>query len=92
MKNKLPTVNISEARAHLSRLVDQASKGEPFIIAKAGKPLVKVTAVDDPAPVPVRRIGFMVGQIAVPADFDVMGGSEIERAFECRVPNIVRRS
>ena len=92
MKKKLRTVNISEARAQLSRLVHQASKGEPFIIAKAGKPLVKVTAVDDPAPAPVRRIGFMVGQIAVPLDFDVMGGSEIERAFEGWVPDIVRRS
>jgi len=38
------TVNIHEAKTHLSRLVDRAAKGEPFIIAKAGKPLVKVGA------------------------------------------------
>lgn len=38
------TVNIHEAKTHLSRLVDQAVKGEPFVIAKAGKPLVKVVA------------------------------------------------
>lgn len=41
-------VNIHEAKTHLSRLVDQAVKGEPFIIAKAGKPLVKVTALNSP--------------------------------------------
>ena len=82
MKKKTRTVNISQARAQLSRLVDRASKGERFIIAKAGKPLVKVTAVDDPVPVPVRRLGFMAGQITVPEDFDVMGRSDIERVFE----------
>lgn len=82
MTKKTRTVSISEARAQLSRLVDLASKGQPFIISKAGKPLVKVTAVDDPVPVPVRRLGFMVGQIAVPEDFDMMGRSDIERDFE----------
>jgi prevent-host-death family protein len=82
MKKKLRIVNISEARTQLSRLIDQASKGEPFIISKAGKPLVKVTAVDDPVTVPVRRLGFMAGQITVPEDFDVMGRSNIERVFE----------
>ncbi len=81
MTKKTRTVSISEARAQLSRLVDLASKGQPFIISKAGKPLVKVTAVDDPVPVPVRRLGFMVGQIAVPEDFDMMGRSDIERDF-----------
>jgi prevent-host-death family protein len=35
------TVNIHEAKTHLSRLVARAAQGEPFIIAKAGKPLVK---------------------------------------------------
>jgi prevent-host-death family protein len=79
MKKSIPTVNIGEAKAKLSRLVDQASKGEPFIIAKAGKPLVKVTAID---PHPGRRLGFLQGQVTVPADFDQMGASEIERAFE----------
>jgi prevent-host-death family protein len=92
MKKKTRTVNISQARTQLSRLVDRASKGEPFIIAKAGKPLVKVTAVDDPAPAHVRRLGFMAGQITVPEDFDVMGRSEIERVFEGRDPYIPRRS
>ncbi|MDZ7754637.1 MAG: type II toxin-antitoxin system Phd/YefM family antitoxin [Gammaproteobacteria bacterium] len=58
-------VNVHEAKTHLSRLLDQAAKGEPFIIAKAGKPLVKVMAVDAPEPQDVRRLGFLAGQIAV---------------------------
>jgi prevent-host-death family protein len=39
------TINIHEAKTHLSRLVDAAARGEPFIIAKAGKPLVTVVAL-----------------------------------------------
>ena len=75
------TVNIHEAKTHLSRLVDAAAGGEPFIIAKAGKPLVKVVALEAPAPGKTRRLGFMAGQIMVPDDFDRMGGDEIERLF-----------
>jgi len=74
-------VNIHEAKTHLSRLVERAAKGEPFVIAKAGKPLVKVTALDAPAPGQVRRLGFMAGEIAVPDDFDRMGRAEIEELF-----------
>ena len=75
------TVNIHEAKTHLSRLVEQAAKGEPFIIAKAGKPLVKITALDAPDAKKVKRLGFMEGQIEVPDDFDRMGAEEIERLF-----------
>src|SRR3712207_4293178 len=73
------TVNIHEAKTQLSRLVDQAAKGEAFVIAKAGKPLVKVTALD--APATPRRLGFLVGEIAVPDDFDRMGDATIEALF-----------
>jgi prevent-host-death family protein len=75
------TVNIHEAKTHLSRLVEQAARGEPFVIAKAGKPLVKVTALDAPSAVQVRRLGFLAGQIAVPDDFDRMGSAEIAQLF-----------
>jgi len=74
-------VNIHEAKTHLSRLVDKAAKGEPFIIAKAGKPLVKVVALEPPVREAGKRLGFMAGEIEVPADFDRMGGAEIERLF-----------
>ena len=75
------TVNIHEAKTHLSRLIDAAAKGEPFIIAKAGKPLVKVIPLDAPEPGVRKRLGFLVGQIAIPDDFDRMGCSEIESLF-----------
>ncbi len=68
-----------EAKTQLSRLVDKAAKGESFVIAKAGKPLVKVTALDTPRA--QTRLGFMAGEIAVPPDFDRMAEAEIERIF-----------
>ncbi|MGH8290330.1 MAG: type II toxin-antitoxin system Phd/YefM family antitoxin [Steroidobacteraceae bacterium] len=77
----MQTVNIHEAKTHLSRLVEQAAKGEPFVIAKAGKPLVKVVALDAPEAGQVKRLGFMAGQIVVPDDFDRMGSAEIEHLF-----------
>ncbi|HJU20140.1 MAG TPA: type II toxin-antitoxin system prevent-host-death family antitoxin [Stellaceae bacterium] len=75
------TVNIHEAKTHLSRLVEQAANGEPFIIAKAGKPLVKVVPLDTSAAGEVQRLGFMAGEISVPEDFDSMGAAGIEQAF-----------
>ena len=70
-----------EAKTHLSKLVAKAAKGEPFVIARAGKPLVKVTAIEEPAPKAKRRLGFMEGQITVPDDFDEMFRDEIEEMF-----------
>lgn len=75
------TVNIHEAKTQLSRLVDQAAKGEPFIIAKAGKPMVKVVPIEAPAK-KGSRLGFMKGQIKVPDDFATMFQDEIIREFE----------
>lgn len=72
-------VNMHEAKTQLSKLVDQAVAGEPFIIAKAGKPLVKVVALD--APEAPQRLGGLVGQIDVPEDFDTMGQAEIAALF-----------
>jgi prevent-host-death family protein len=82
MKKTIQTVNIHEAKTQLSKLVDQAARGEPFIIAKAGKPLVKVVPLDAPTPRKVQRLGFMSGQIAIPEDFDTMGSAEIAKIFE----------
>ena len=76
------TVNIHEAKTHLSRLLDEAVKGEPFIIAKAGKPLVKVTRIEEPEVRTPRRLGFGSGKFQVPDDFDKMGAEEIRKMFE----------
>jgi prevent-host-death family protein len=80
----MQTINIHEAKTQLSRLVEQAAQGEPFVIAKAGKPLVKVMALNAPEAGQRRRLGFMAGQIAVPDDFDRIGAAEIERLFGWR--------
>jgi len=78
----MQTINIHEAKTHLSRLVDQAANGEPFVIAKAGKPLVKVIALGAPEAGQVKRVGFLTGQISVPDDFDQMGSGEVEKLFD----------
>lgn len=77
----MTTVNIHEAKTHLSQLIDKAVHGEPFIIAKAGKPLVKVTPVDAPSKGQVRRIGFLKGYLKIPRNFDRMAAKEIEQLF-----------
>ncbi|PLT95924.1 prevent-host-death protein [Sinorhizobium medicae] len=77
----METVNIHQAKTHLSRLIEKAAKGEPFIIAKAGKPMVKVIPLEQPSDAKVQRIGFMAGQFSVPDDFDRMGRDEIEDLF-----------
>ncbi len=77
----MKTVNMHEAKTHLSKLVDAAVRGEPFVIAKAGKPMVKVVMVEHDAP---KRTGFLKGQIEIPADFDDMGADEIQDLFEGR--------
>lgn len=77
----MKTVNIHAAKTQLSRLVEEAAQGEPFVIAKAGKPMVKVVALGAPAESEVKRLGFMSGQISLPNDFDRMGEAEIEQLF-----------
>lgn len=75
----MKTIDIREAKAQLSRLVARAAKGESFVIAKAGKPLVRITAVD--APAKPRRLGFLKGEIVVPEDLNRMGEREIAMLF-----------
>jgi antitoxin (DNA-binding transcriptional repressor) of toxin-antitoxin stability system len=73
--------NIHAAKTHLSALVDKAAGGEAFIIAKAGKPMVKVIPCLQQS-AGRKRVGFLKGQITVPQDFDQMGQDEITATFE----------
>ncbi len=75
------TINIHEAKTHLSRLVERAAGGETFIIAKAGKPMVKVVALGSAETGTSSRLGFMEGEITIPKDFDRMGQDEILHLF-----------
>ena len=79
-------VNIHEAKTHLSRLVEEAAQGKVFIIAKAGKPMVKVIPFSEEDQTTVRRLGFMAGEIAVPDDFDRLGEEIITSLFDGREP------
>lgn len=78
----METINIHEAKTHLSRLVEKAARGESFVIAKAGKPMVRVSALDTPANAQRQRIGFLKGRIEVPDDFDEMGREQIIEMFD----------
>ena len=75
----MKTVNMHEAKTHLSKLVEAAAAGESFVIARAGKPLVKVMRLNDEPP---RRLGFLQGQFNVPEDFDRMSADDIQNLFE----------
>lgn len=77
----MESVNIHEAKTRLSQLVARAQQGEGFIIAKAGKPMVRVTPIDSPEPSQQKRLGFLAGQFCVPDDFDRMAEQEIASLF-----------
>lgn len=76
----MTTVNIHDAKTHFSRLVDQAASGEVVVIAKAGRPVAKLTRIEVEA-TPV-RLGFLQGHATIPDDFDTMGTDDIVDAFE----------
>ncbi len=75
-----------EAKTHLSRLVEEAAAGEPFLICKAGRPMVRVSPLKegDSSAAPRRRLGLLAGQCQVPDDFDQMAAAEIADLFEGR--------
>ncbi|KQQ18335.1 prevent-host-death protein [Methylobacterium sp. Leaf123] len=77
----MKTVSLREAEADLPRLIAAASRGEPFVIAENGRPLVRVVPADAKPP-RTRRLGCLVGQISVPDDFGTMFQDEIIRLFE----------
>jgi antitoxin (DNA-binding transcriptional repressor) of toxin-antitoxin stability system len=76
----METFTINYAKTHLSPQIEKDAKAEAFIIAKAGKPLVKVVPLDAPPAGEIKRLGFMPG-INVPDDFDTMFQDEIEKMF-----------
>lgn len=70
------SVDMDEAKTHFSSLVDAAAEGNPFIITRAGKPAVKVIAVEAQVSGETRRLGFLAGRISVPDEDDRMGSAD----------------
>ena len=75
------SINIHEAKTHLSRLVEEAAQGEGFIIAKAGKPMVRVVPLEKP-PVDVsKRLGFLKGS-GFAAAWNAMDHDALDKEIE----------
>ena len=80
----MQTINIHAAKTNFLHLIALAEKGESFVIARTGKPVVKISPIEPVTTKPMQRLGFMQGQMRVPNDFDQMGGDEIEVLFSGR--------
>lgn len=90
----MKTVNMHEAKTHLSRLVEEAAGGEEIVIARAGKPLVRlvaISAIEGP-----RQLGALAGKVverkdawAHDASFETLFyGGEVEPSG---VPRVAER-
>jgi len=77
----MQTVNIHEAKTHLSRFVDQAAAGEEIVIARAGKPVARLVPLLSAAPTP-RILGLGKGKFSLPEGFNEMSVIEIQGMFE----------
>ena len=81
----MKSVNIHEAKTHLSRLVEEAARGEGFIIAKAGKPMVKVVPLEEkPKLSRTEWLGGLADKFDVPDDFDHFVDDEIAEMFDLK--------
>lgn len=72
-------VNVHDARAHLSRLLDRAAAGEETVIARHGRPVARLMPLA-PAAAP-RRLGLFAGQIRLAEDFEHLP-DDLQAAFE----------
>ena len=75
------SVNVHEAKTHLSQLLARVEAGEEFLIARAGKPVARLVAARPPA-APRRPLGFLRGRAVIPDDFDTWGQDETIALFE----------
>ncbi len=75
----MPTVNIHEAKTHLSRLLKRVAAGEEIVISRAGKPVARLMPLESAKE---RVLGRDRGLFIVPEDFDEPLPEEVVRAFE----------
>lgn len=76
------TIDIHEAKTHLSRLVDEVATGTEIIIAKAGRPMARLAPLS--APVRRKQLGLLKGKVKVPDDFNAPLDDSTSAAFEGR--------
>lgn len=76
----MKTVTLQDAKANLAQLLDAVGHGEEIVIARAGKPAVRLVPVD--VPTPVRKPGALKGKIRVAEDFDAPLPDDLQAAFE----------
>jgi prevent-host-death family protein len=65
----MKTVNVHEAKTHLSRLLEEVEAGQEVVIARAGRPVARLTALLPERP--PRQLGILAGRYSVPEDWDV---------------------
>lgn len=79
----MQSVNVHEAKTHLSRLLEQVQKGEEIVIAKAGLPIARLIAYQ-PGAHRIAPLGAMAGEIWIGEDFDL----PLDEQFDCLPPSI----
>ena len=79
----MESINIHEAKTHLSRFVEEAASGKEIVIARAGKPIARLVALE-PANKAPRQLGLGQDQFEIPADFEHRDAAEIEAMFDGR--------
>jgi prevent-host-death family protein len=73
------SVNVYEAKTHLSQLIDRAAAGEEIVIARAGRPVARLVALGD-APLRRRTPGAWRGKVSIADDFDELP-PDLEASF-----------
>lgn len=76
----METVNVHEAKTHLSRLLEEVSAGKEIIIARAGKPVARLVPFQPKRP--ERKLGFLKGEIWIADDFDAPLPDDVQALFE----------
>ena len=76
------TVNIHEAKTQLSKLIEAVENGEEVVIARASRPVARLTRL--PPPPPRRKLGTLAGRVSIPDDFDAPLADEVLAQFDGR--------
>ncbi|HEX3845692.1 MAG TPA: type II toxin-antitoxin system prevent-host-death family antitoxin [Steroidobacteraceae bacterium] len=76
--------NIHEAKTHLSRIIEEVAAGKEVIIAKAGKPMARLSPIT--AGVKKKKLGLLKGKIKIAGDFNAPLPDEVLASFEGRQP------